>query len=156
MRDVWQDVGGLEEFALLTPDGIGIDGFNKRIHLVEVARTMDHEGDLLSRRGAEKQWKYNALCEALKRAFPSHSVVVRDFVVGVRGSVPVDRWSFHMTALDVGRGEQRRILNLATRECVEGSWLVLKAWRAESVTHMGTSAGARRGRARSADARRGR
>ena len=78
--------------------------------------------------------------------------VVRDFVVGVRGSVPVDRWSFHMTALDVGRGEQRRILNLATRECVEGSWLVLKAWRAESATHMGISAGARRGRAQSADA----
>ena len=49
---------------------------------------MNHEGDLLSRRGAEKQWKYNAPCEALKRAFPSHSVVVRDFVVDVRGSVP--------------------------------------------------------------------
>ena len=68
----------------------------------------------------------------------------------------MDRWIFHMTALDVGRGEQRRILNLATRECVEGSWVVLIAWRAESVIHMGTSAGARRGRAQSADAQRGR
>jgi len=63
--------------------------------------------------GAEKQWKYDALCQALRRAFPDYLVVVRDFVVGVRGSVPEDRWGFHLTALGVGRGDQRRILTLA-------------------------------------------
>ena len=60
--DVWPDASGLEDFALLAPDGIGVDNDKKRIHLVDVARTMDHEGDLLARRGAEKQWTYNALC----------------------------------------------------------------------------------------------
>ena len=53
--DVWPDVSGLEDFALLTPDGVGVDDDKKCIHLVDVARTIDHEGDLLARRGAEKQ-----------------------------------------------------------------------------------------------------
>ena len=52
--DVWPDAGELEDSVLLTPDGIGIDDDKKRIHLVDVARTMDHEGDLLARRGAKK------------------------------------------------------------------------------------------------------
>jgi len=156
VRDVWPDACELEGFALLTPDGIGIDDDNKRIHLVYVARTMDHEGHLLARRGAENQWKYNALCQALRRAFPGHSVVVCDFVVGVRGSVPEDRLVFHMTPLDVGRGEQRRILTLDTQGSVEGSWQVLKAWCAESVANAGTRAGATRGRAQRPDSRRGR
>jgi len=154
--DVWPDVSGLEDFALLTPDGVGVDDDKKRIHLVDVARTMDHEGDLMARRGAEKQWKYNALCQALRRAFPDYSVVVRDFVVGVRGSVPEDRWAFHLTALDVGRGDQRRIFTLAAQGSVEGSWQVLKAWRAESTSNAGTSARTGRGRVRSTGRRPGR
>jgi len=153
--DVWPDVSGLEEFALLTPDGIGVDDDKRRIHVVEVARTMDHEGDLLSRRGAEKLWKYNSLCQALKRAFPDYSVVVRDFVVGVRGSVPEDRWALHLTALGVGRGEQRRILTLAAQGSVEGSWQVLKAWRAESASTAGTRPETGRGRLRVAGRRPG-
>ena len=154
--DVWPDASELGDFALLTPDGIGVDDEKKRIHLVDVARTMDHEGDLLSRRGAEKQWKYGALCHALRRAFPDYSVVVRDFVVGVRGSVPEDRWGFHLTALGVGRGDQRRILTLATQGSVEGSWQVLKAWRAESAGNAGTSAKTGRGRVRGSGRRPGR
>lgn len=153
--DVWPDASGLEEFALLTPDGIGVDDDKRRIHVVEVARTMDHEGDLLSRRGAEKLWKYNSLCQALKRAFPDYSVVVRDFVVGVRGSVPEDRWALHLTALGVGRGEQRRILTLAAQGSVEGSWQVLKAWRAESASTAGTRPETGRGRLRVAGRRPG-
>ena len=84
----------------------------------------------------------------MRRAFPDYSVVVRDFVVGVRGSVPEDRWGFHLTALGVGRGDQRRILTLATQGSVEGSWQVLKAWRAESAGNAGTSAKTGRGRVR--------
>ena len=65
-------------------------------------------------------------------AFPDYAVVVREFIVGVRGSIPEDRWVLHMAVLGVRKGDQRRIMTQATQESVEGSWQVLKAWRAES------------------------
>ena len=83
-------------------------------------------------------------------------MVVRDFVVSVRGSVPEDRWGLHLTALDVGRGDQRRILTLATQGSVEGSLQVLKTWRAESVANAGKRTKTGRGRARGAGMRPGR
>ena len=125
--EVWPDSSELEEYAAWVPDGIGVDKHLKRIHLVDVARTMDHAGDLLTRRGAGKVWKYEELRRALARAFPDHPVVVREFIVAVRGSISEDRWVFHLTALGIGKGDQRRIMNQATQESVEGSWQVLKA-----------------------------
>ena len=104
------------------------------------------EGDLLARRGADKVWKYEALRRALVLAFLDHAGVVRDFIIGVRGSIPEDRWVFHMAALGVGKGDQRRIMTQITQESVEGSWQVLIAWREESGTDVGTEAGARSSR----------
>ena len=90
--------------------GIGVDQHLKRIHLVDVARTMDHAGDLLTRRGAGKVWKYEALRRDLAKEFPDHAVVVREFIVGELydggGSISEDRWVFHLTALGIGKGDQ--------------------------------------------------
>ena len=69
------------------------------------------------------------------------SVAVREFVVGVRGSCPEDRWVFHLSALGVGIGEQRRIMTQVSQESVEGSWQVLKAWRAEAGPAVGVGGG---------------
>jgi len=91
VREVWPDSSELEEYALWVQDGIGVAQDLKHIHLIDVARTMDYAGDLLARRGAGKAWKYEALRRALVRAFPDHAVVVREFIVGVRGSIPEDR-----------------------------------------------------------------
>ena len=141
VSEVWPGSSGLDAYARWVPDGIGVDQDLKLIHLVEVARTMDHGGDLLARRGAGKVWKYEALRCGLARAFPDHAVVVREFVVGVRGSFPEDRWVFHLSALGVGAGEQRRIMIQASQESVEGSWQVLKAWRAEVGPAVGVGGG---------------
>ena len=130
VREVWPDRSELADYAAWIPDGIGVDHRLKRIHLVDVARTMDHAGDLMTRRGAGKVWKYETLRSALARAFPDHAVVVREFIVGVRGSISEDRWVLHLTAFGLGKGDQRRIMTQATQESVEGSWQVLKAWRA--------------------------
>ena len=145
--EVWPGCGELDEHALWVPDGIGVDQDLKHIHLVEVARTMDHAGDMLSRRGAGKAWKYEALRRALNRIFPGHAVVVREFIVGVRGSIPEDRWVLHMSALGLRKGDQRRIMIQATQESVEGSWQVLKTWRTESglVPDVRVGAGTSRG-----------
>jgi len=141
VREVWPGSSGLDAYALWVPDGIGVDHELKLIHLVEVARTMDHGGDLLARRGAGKAWKYEALRCGLARTFPDYVVAVREFVVGVRGSCPEDRWVFHLSALGVGIGEQRRIMTQASQESVEGSWQVLKAWRAEAGPAVGVGGG---------------
>jgi hypothetical protein len=146
VREVWPDSSELAEYAAWVPDRIGVDQRLKRIHLVDVARAMDHVGDLLTRRGAGKVWKYEALRCALATAFPEHAVVVREFIVGVRGSTSEDRWVFHLTALGVGKRDQRRIMTQATQESVEGSWTVLKDWRAESGPEVGARVWAGRSR----------
>ena len=99
--------------------------------VLEVARTMDHGTDFFVNREFEKRSKYAPLCSALARALPGWTARVCDFIVGVKGSLPVARWSVHLSSLGVSRADQRKLLTRVIRCSLEGTSDTLKVCRRE-------------------------
>ena len=49
-----------------------------------------------------------------------YNMEVREFVISIRGSIPVARWALHLDAMGVSVGTQKRTITDAIRETVEG------------------------------------
>jgi hypothetical protein len=83
-------------------------------------------------RAGEKLFKYERLRKEVGRVMLGYNVEVREFVIGIRGSIPVARWALHLDAMGVAVGTQKRTITDAIREKVEGSARVITAWKRQS------------------------
>jgi hypothetical protein len=83
---------------------------------------MDHGLYFDFNRAAEKLHKYEPLWAALVEAIPGwqvNTVVVCNFVIGVKGSVLVAWWAWHLSGVGMTAQEQRRLISTAMRLTAE-------------------------------------
>jgi hypothetical protein len=128
----WPSIDWGEGLARLQPDGFFEDTDSKTIYILEVARTTDDVGTFDGARAGEKLFKYERLRKEVGRVMIGYNVEVREFVIGIRGSIPVSRWALHLDAMGVAVGTQKRTITDAIRETVEGSARVITAWKRQS------------------------
>ena len=128
----WPSIDWGEGLARLQPDGFFEDTDSKTIYILEVARTTDDVGTFDGARAGEKLFKYERLRKEVGRVMLGYNVEVREFVIGIRGSIPVARWALHLDAMGVAVGTQKRTITDAIREKVEGSARVITAWKRQS------------------------
>jgi hypothetical protein len=95
----WPEIVWGGRLGKLQPDGFVEKAEHRVIHILEVARTIDDSASFDGARSAEKQLKYLQLCNAVREAHPGFAVHLREFVVGIRGSLPVLRWALHLGTL---------------------------------------------------------
>ena len=120
------------QIGRLQPDGLVEDTAHKIIWVLEVARTMDSSESFDGPRSAEKQLKYDALCQEIKRQHPEFTVFICEFVIGIRGSLPAARWAMHLARLGLPALAQKQVMTDAIQATIEGSARVLTAWKRQS------------------------
>jgi hypothetical protein len=120
------------QLGRLQPDGLVEDTARKIIWVLEVARTMDSSESFDGPRSAEKQLKYDALCQEIKRQHPEFTVLICEFVIGIRGSLPAARWAMHLARLGLPTRAQKQVMTNAIQATIEGSARVLTAWKRQS------------------------
>lgn len=125
----WPEIEWGGRLGKLQPDGFVENAEHKVIHILEVARTIDDSASFDGARSAEKQLKYLQLCNAVREARPGFAVHLREFVVGIRGSLPVLRWALHLGALGMPTKLQKQVMTEAIQVTVEGSANVVTAWK---------------------------
>ena len=60
---------------------------------------------------------------------PGFAVHMREFVVGIRGSLPVLRWALHLKVLGMPTKIQKQVMTEAIQVTIEGSANVVTAWK---------------------------
>ena len=128
-HQVWPEVAWPPGIGTLRPDGVVYSKDRKEIFIVEVARTMDHSSHFHSNRTAEKLRKYERLRRTVAEALVGWDVRVCEFIVGVKGSIPIMRWAWHLSAMGMQAREQKTLISLSMRLSIEGSSDTLKVWR---------------------------
>ena len=108
------------------PDGLIFDSQQRRIHLLEVARTSDEEQDLRNR-FIGKSVKYRNLILALKECFPMYTVLQHTFVIGIQGSVDEAIWRRQLEQIGLSEVQQSRVIQDCITASIEGMHLVLRA-----------------------------
>ena len=108
------------------PDGLIFDSQQRRIHLLEVARTSDEEQDLRNR-FIGKIVKYRNLTLALKECFPMYTVLQHTFVIGIQGSVDEAIWRRQLEQIGLSEVQQSRVIQDCITASIEGMHLVLRA-----------------------------
>ena len=116
----WPDFAWDDKLRNLQPDGLVEDVEQRTIHVLEIARTIDNSATFDGARSAEKQRKYSQLCSAIAKEHPGFAVHMREFVIGIRGSIPALRWAMHLSALGVPSKTQKQAMTEAIQVTIEG------------------------------------
>jgi hypothetical protein len=125
----WPDFEWDDKLRNLQPDGLVEDIEQRTIHVLEIARTIDDSATFDGARSAEKQRKYSQLCSEIAKVHPGFAVHIRDFIIGIRGSIPTLRWALHLSALGVPSKTQKHVMTEAIKATIEGSANVVTAWK---------------------------
>ena len=74
--------------------------------------------------------KYLQLCNSVRETCPGFAVHMREFVVGIRGSLPVLRWALHLELFGMPTKIQTaQVMTEVIQVTVEGSANVVTAWK---------------------------
>ena len=107
-------------------DGLVINAGQQFIAVVEIARTLDDEEVLRSRR-LRKHEKYSELGRLLQTVFPTFQVLHVHFVIGVQGSLDEGLWRDQLSQLQVPVKNHDSILRKCILASIEGSHQVYRA-----------------------------
>jgi hypothetical protein len=127
LLDQWPEIVWEGRLGKLQPDGFVEKAEHRVIHILEVTCTIDDCASFDRARSAEKQLKYLQLCNAVREARPEFAVHLREFVVGIRSSLPILRWILHLGALGMPTKIQKQVMTETTQVTVEGSANVVTA-----------------------------
>ena len=108
------------------PDGLIFDSHQRKIYVIEVARTSD---DVVSLRNkfVGKVIKYGPLLKSLRECFRLYQVVQLTFVIGIQGSVDSEVWRRQLRQLGLSDSQQNNAIKDCMMASIEGMHSVLRA-----------------------------
>ena len=117
MHDLYPSLRGAHE-GTFRPDGIVLDHYNQRIHVLELTRGMDANAKGWAAKEDAKVAAYHATTIYLQEQHPGYEVIQTNFIVGVLGSVVYSEWLGRLAALGFSAAEVQRVIETTVSNAV--------------------------------------